>query len=312
MASKLELSLEEANGELVSLKNLSGEALNSFLAVVGSLKAMIEEQSDDSKFIYRIVEGSASLVVESPNEIMNSFYGEIQSTVNDGSFDKNFVGNLKRIQTYLKNEDLDFRFYYYPNGSPKIDLKEKVINSKIKSKRSRNKHSFKLEILSGLLNQIGGNKPNYHLDHGMNKKLTIFCEKEDAISIREYLYKNIKCLVETKAYSSIEKEDFYTHKTVLDIESVNILLPFLRDYNRKNDLISKLDLIHDYTFKIAPNKNSLLNFLKILCIGFSSPNFHQSEIKTVLILTKPFKENQFLSRERSKLLDFYNNKLSQK
>lgn len=312
MASRFELSLEEANGELVSLKNLSGEALSSFLAVVSSLKAMIEEQSDETQITYRIVEGSASFVAESKNEVMNSFYGEFQSTVKEGSYDKTFVNNLKRIQSYLKNEDLGFKFYYFPNGSPKIDLKEKVINSKIISKRSKNKYSFKLEILSGLLNQVGGNNPNYHLDHGRNEKITIFCEKDEAILVNEYLYKNIKCLVETKSYSSKDKQDYYIHKTILDEQSNNIIRPFLREYNKISDLISKLDLIHKYTFKISDNKDLLLKFLKILCIGFTSKNFHQSELKTILILTKSFKEAPVIKIERSKLLEMYNFKSSQK
>lgn len=312
MASKLELSLEEANGELVSLKNLSGEALSSFLAVVGSLKAMIEEQSDESQFIYRIVEGSASFIAESKNEVLNSFYGEFNSTVKEGSYDKSFVGNLKRIQSYLKSENLGFKFYYYPNGSPKIDLKEKVVTSRIRSKRTKNKFSFKLEIVSGLLNQIGGNNPNYHLDHGNNKKLTIFCEKEEAISIREFLYKNIKCLVETKAYSSLDKEDVYNHKIVLDDKTLTIIRPFINEYNKIVDIIKKLEFIHEYTLKVSQDKDSLLKFLKTLTIGFSSQNFHQSEIKTVLILTKPFKEYQIISKERNKLLEVYNIKSSQK
>lgn len=108
------------------------------------------------------------------------------------------------------------------------------------------------------------------------------------------------------------KDDKYVHKTILDEDTVKLIRPFLQEYNKKIDLVEKLELIHIHVFKVSQNKDLLLKFLKTLAIGFASANFHQSEIKTILILTKSFKDNSVLSEERAKLLDIYNIKSSQK
>ncbi|MEB2780764.1 hypothetical protein U3A58_10200 [Algoriphagus sp. C2-6-M1] len=310
MSEKLRLSLEQANGELVELDNLSGEALSSFLAVVGFLKAVIEEEVDESKLIYRLKKGSALLEVESSTNSIHTFYHSLQSTVKNGSHDRVTVNNLRKMQSYFKNDSLDFKFGLYSNLNQPIDLKEVITKSEIKSKRSRNKFEFKLEIKSGLLNQIGGNNPNYHLDHGGIEKITIFCERDQAIEIRESLYKNVKSLVETKSPSRIDQDETYTHRAILDEEEIKIIRPFLKDYNQDVDLITKLDYIHNHSLKNSGNKNILLKFLKLIILGFTSEKFHQSELKTVLIISKSLKDEPSISNERKSLLNLYNNRFN--
>lgn len=310
MSEKLRLSLEQANGELVELDNLSGEALSSFLAVVGFLKAVIEEEVDESKLIYRLKKGSALLEVESTTNSIHTFCNKLQSTVKNGSNDRLTVNNLKKMQSYFRSDSFDFKFGLYSNLYQPVDLKEIITKSEIKSKRSRNQFEYKLEIKGGLLNQIGGNKPNYHLDHGGNEKITIFCERDQAIEIRESLYKNIKCLVETKSPSKIDQDEFYIHRAILAEEEIKIIRPFLKDYNQDYDLITKLDCIHSHSLKNSKNKTSLLKFLKLIILGFTSEKFHQSELKTILIISKSLRDDPSISNERNKLLELYNNRFN--
>ncbi len=306
MSSKFEIALEEAGGELVSLEKMSAEALSSFLAVVGSFKALIEDQFDQSKLVYGIVEGSASFEVKSINNSIDSIYVNLNKTIRDGSENKLITSKLKTIQGYLKDENLIFRFNYYKNGEKPVDLKEKVVSSRIKHKRSKREFYYQLEIKSGLVNQVGGNNPNYHLDHGNSDKYTIFCTKEEAQNVNKHLYKNIKVLVLAKVYNKIDKFDVYSHKEIIDNYIFNHLSEFLRNYNRISDLISKLDYFYDFVFELSKNNEILIGFLKYTLIGFNSNEFHPSELKTVLVLSKSFKDIPFIENERRSLLDTYN------
>lgn len=307
MSSKIEIALEEANGELVTLKNMSAEALSSFLAVIGSFKAIIEDQYDENSISYAIVEGSASFEVKvNNNKDFDSFYSNFNTTIERGSTDKILISKLKNIQGYLNDKNLLFKFNYYKNGNAPVDLKQKVISSKIIHRRNKDPYVFKLEIKSGLLNQVGGNNPNYHLDHGNNDRYTIFCSKENAQEINQYLYKSIKVLVLSKVYNRVDKFDNYYHKAILNSSIVNVLSEFLRNYNKKNSLLDKLDYLYDFTIDLSKDKSTLLEFLSYILIGFNSNDFHPSELKTILVISKGFKNKSNIESERKLLLETYN------
>lgn len=307
MAGKLKLSLDQENGNSVSLEKLSGEALSSFLHAVGHLKNIIQTQSDESKIFYKIVEGSASIEAISPVGEIDRFYSNFNQTLEEGSPDSQVIKEYKFLKEFFTTESLHFHFHYSSNGHIKEDLKEKVISANFKSKRDRSPWRHELEVKSGLLYLIGGNSPNYHLNSGRDQKFTIQCSKDDAIDVNKDLYKNVKVLVESK----IKKRkivDSYTHRVLLKSEHVGILNTFFKKYNQQNDIIEKLDLVHDFVFEHSKSKETLIQLLRYLIIGFSSENFHQSELKTILVITKSFKDEEILSNHRAKLLEIYNKK----
>lgn len=308
MTGILKLSLEQANGSKVSLDNLSGEALTSFLQAVSHLKNIIKSQSDERKITYKIVEGSASVEALSAVGEIDVFYGKFRETLDKGNPNSEVIKEYKLLKECLSNDDLDFDFHYTLNGNKKEDLKERVISSRFKSKRDRSPWKHELAVKMGQLYLVGGTSPNYHLELGRNEKFTIHCSKEDAIEVNKDLYRNIKVLVEAKTKKSKAVDEKLTHKIILDSENAGIFKKFLTEYNKTNDLIEKLGLMHDFVFDNSNDKIKLLHLMKYLIIGFSSENFHQSELKTVLVISKAFKDDPFLSKERTKLFEIYNHK----
>lgn len=86
---------------------------------------------------------------------------------------------------------------------------------------------------------------------------------------------------------------------------------FLELYNAESDLIAKLMMVHEFIHKYFDKDKDLgFKIVKEFLIYFNDPKFNLSEIKTVLVISKSFKENPLMKEEREKLLETYNNKKS--
>lgn len=88
---------------------------------------------------------------------------------------------------------------------------------------------------------------------------------------------------------------------------------FTEKYNEIEDLVEKLTFIHNFvydTFKYNLNEGIIL--LKNLILNFNDENLHLSEIKTVLVISKPFKNNKEIKKERIKLLETYKKKKNER
>lgn len=91
-----------------------------------------------------------------------------------------------------------------------------------------------------------------------------------------------------------------------------LLNRFLEKYFSFDNFLEQLMYI--YTFKgellVSPQDKNIefLNVFNSICEGFSNKNVHLSELKTFLIVTRPFKGNLILKKSRETLLDVYNTK----
>lgn len=80
---------------------------------------------------------------------------------------------------------------------------------------------------------------------------------------------------------------------------------FLDSYNKESDLVNKLTLIHNFVDDTIYKEDVIIQLLE----HFNDANFHLSEIKTVLLVSKPYKNNKEIKVYRKELLETYNNKI---
>jgi len=296
----------------VSLRSLSPEALDSFLRVISSLKLIASSIASSQEISFTIQEGSASFaVVESRNSNdLDEMYSEMERAINGDSENKSITSNLRVIQTQFKREEFNYSFNYNKSQGSVIELHSLLLNAKkITVKRRRRAYTHKVKIISGFLNLIGGKNPNYHFDNGAGISLTIDCSQDDAKEVNKYLYQTIDVLVVCKEWTNEDKKDVYFHKTVIRRETVRLLKSFLREYYRKSNLLDKLRAIHDFTHSCINRNDFGFEILGYLLVAFNDNNFHLSEIKTLLVISKQFKENALIAGPREQLLTTYEIKL---
>lgn len=306
--SLLEIALEKVNGEAVSLKSMSPNALESFMSVMSSLKALAVYVADGKELSFSISEGSALCVLNAPDELMDSIYSEMETAVSGESDDKEITNYLRSIQDQVTRENFSYRFLYKKPNAPVINLHTTLRESrKITVKRRRKQYTYKLKIISGFLNQIGGNIPNYHFDYGGGKKITIGCSVKQAKKVKQFLYQDVYTLVMCKEWYDEEKKDEYTHKSILEEDLVNDFRRFIISYNKEEDLLKKLSLIYEFTdrmFTEGKGRQALHNLL----LAFNDKHLHLSELKTVLLIAKSFTESAEIQESRNALKITYNDK----
>ncbi len=306
--NKLEIILNEANGEPVSLKSMSPEALESFLSVMSSLKAIAVAIANNNELSFSITEGSAKAVLEAPSVPMDSIYKELDIAMKGQSEDKEVTTNLRNIQDQIKRQNFNYGFLYKRVNQPTIDIFPTLYNSnRISLKRKKNEYEFKLIVKSGFLNQIGGNSPNYHFDFGNGEKITISCTVDDAMTINQCLYKNVQALLLCKKWYDINKRDDYFHKIIIEDEFSDKVKLFFTDYNKENDLVKKLTFMHDFIDDMF-NEKLGHKMLYYLLIAFNDKNLHLSELKTLLVISKAFKNNEIITKAREALVKTYTEK----
>lgn len=308
MSNRLEIILSEANEKAVSLSSMSSDALDSFMAVMQSLKSIAEANIIKEELLFSISEGSALCAVEAPAMYMDSMYNQMNLAIKGQSNDVDLTKHLRTIQKHLKDESFAYQFKY-KGQSNIVDLHQKIINAKrISVKKNSNPYRYKLKVLTGYLNQIGGTNPNYHFDHGLKESVVIDCTREDAIEVKKYLYEDVETLLICKEYNSKNKKNEYYHKIILEKRLSYIFKSFIKSYYNCENLLDQLTFIYnlvDENFKSSKNGHEIL---KILLIAFNDKNLHLSELKTLLVISKPFKEHRDIKQVRLNLLETYQKK----
>lgn len=306
--ARFKISLKEVNNARVSLAGMTPEALNSFLQVVYAFQEIVVELSTDDSISFSIVEGSARCEMIAPDQPVMTVRREIDSAIQGRSRNKVVTKHLRTIQSHVKNDAFVYDFTLSEGSTVISNYHQQLIDArKISIPKNRNQYNVKIDVISGFLNQIGGNDPNYHFDRGSGDKLTIACTRAEAQSVNQYLYRRIQSLVYVKIWHDDEKRDEYTHISVLDgREEVRIFKDFFSEYYRMISEVDRLDSI--YMLIERPMAIELkVRILNHLLKSFTSDRATISEIKTLLIASRAFSEYENLSSLRELLAEKYNN-----
>ncbi|PHQ31189.1 hypothetical protein [Leeuwenhoekiella nanhaiensis] len=296
---RIEIKLEYVGDDQVDLQNMSLQALESFLLVTTSLKNIAENITKDVTFT--IKKGSAYSSVNGSTSAIENIYKSIDQAISGESNDEVITSNLRNIQREIQNQVFKYQFKY---ADFKLDERIKKAK-KITKKRSNSQYEKELAIVSGFFNSIGGNDPNYHFDFGFNNRLKVECNILDVDELKDYLYKNISCLVLKKFSEEDNEKTSYTHLTVFEDGQEARFRPFIKKLNKETDIFRRLDLIYEF----IDASTSRIKDLKVLLKSYDSIFNDINEFKTLLILTKSLKNNEEIKDYRSNLLTHFEHTL---
>ena len=268
---------------------MSSDALTSFLIVLESLKELAVESMDKDNIKFSIENGSAKAVIansQNPKGV-SDLYEKIDTAIKGKCDDSQITSPLRRIQEELK--DQNFFYFTYNNGKQKIAIDERLRRAnRIQKRRVESEVSLQLKVLSGTLNQIGGNEPNYHIDYGGGVKKTIEFDKNQTKDIIQHLYRKTTVLTVCKNKKSSDGVDkTYSHKLILEDNQVQMFKSFLRKYNSKQlDLVDRLSFMYEYFDGLYKGSNkAALDFLGAQLVAFNDKRLHLSELKTLLVIS---------------------------
>jgi hypothetical protein len=309
--NRFEIRLSTIDDVSVDLDRMNADALQSFLEVVSSFKQIAEAVVGKDDLSFAIRAGSALCCLDAPARQLGQIYHEMDLAIEGNSVNKTVTDSLRSIQEQVKKEGLGYEFQYH-QASRVIPLHNRIISARrIAVKKTRLGHALKVGMYAGVIKQIGGEHPNYHLDCGNGDKKTIECTVEAAVNINQFLYQTVYALTWVKTYPQHGRQNQYIHVTLVEADQVATMREFVDRYNGHVDILEGLTYIH--TFMEAQMEHSQQGFaiLKLLLLAFNDQRFHLSEIKTLLVISKPFMQNALLQDARAALLTTYNAKRSQ-
>lgn len=282
---------------------MTPEALESFLSVVSSFKNIIQT-FENPNIKYSIKEGSAVFSAIGTKNDVDEIYLGINTAIRCKSTNRVLTKNLKLIKEQISKEEFEYDFVYKRQGDANIDLASRLLKSKISQKREKKEFIYRLRVLQGFLNQIGGKDPNYHFDYGNGIKKTISCTMNDVSEIINYLYRDISVLVISKENNKHESIE-YLHKYIIDGDILHTIKPFILEYYSEANFVKRLEKIHDFIYTNIEKSDLGYLILEMLLNCFNNKNLHLSEIKTLLIVSKFYMDNEAIIVARNSLLETY-------
>lgn len=275
----------------VHLDSMNVEVAKSFMVFLDSMTKIAELQPLTSDFKIKITEGSACIAIEAPENDAEEFDQEIFNVFENRSTNKHYVDLLNKMKSTIKANGLEYRAEVV-----KGTVRTPIINmfrqgNPFKTQGAvRTKANYNLEFLSGKLLEVGGKKPNFHVEINNGNILTIQCSEEEAKKINRLLYQNINISVWRKTTSKSElffcdnylNEDVYT-----DFKS------FLK-INNLQEGIEKYNQIHVKIVEFITNKD--FGLVKKFIQLFNHDTTENGKLRTILITLKSFKEEEVLRK----------------
>lgn len=296
--NKIEIKLDFAENVDVKLENMSMMALESFLKVTNALKNIAEIVSDE--FTFSLKNGSASASVIGTPQNIYDIYNKMDEAIEGESEDEVVTANMRIIQAEIKNEALRYQFYFSNQN-----IEERLKNAgKIIKKKSFKNYAEEIRILTGKFKTVGGDKINYHLEYGSGEKYTIDCSEDEALELKDYLFKTISCIVLKKINLNDPNKLFYKHCVMIQDNQISKFRTFFNDYLNAS-LMDRLERIYDF----VDNTENLIDDLSVLLKASTNVFKDVNESKTLLIITKNLTEFSEIKVLRENLALEFDNRM---
>lgn len=119
----------------------------------------------------------------------------------------------------------------------------------------------------------------------------------------------IQLLAAEERPSALDMVERVLRTDVSDSNRQPNLESFLKNYNKEENLVDKLSMTYQFADEIFEHSNGNAHqILKELLLTFNDKKFHLSELKTLLVISKPFKEHETIKEARAALLATYQEK----
>lgn len=307
MTNKLEFKINTGpNNQKIDISSMSLKDAQTFVIIIEALTKIVENTPENENLKIKIDKGSLVAAVEGDNVVLiNNDYNEV---INNNSFNGGLVSGWRSIHKV-----------FYQNGytfDANFRIQNEIIsiyqNLRAATKiRTKSVHSPRIEtnisFITASLIAVGGKSPNIHIETEDGNKIILSCNYTAAAKAKAFLYKDIYLSAwvrETEAKSTYELCDSYFD---YQIDIFIQLKAFIAEFNQATDEIDSLDKIYNRC-KFYLDNMEYANFRKFARL-FKHETTDVNILKTILIITRSFKEHPELKGTREGLKDLFDKKM---
>lgn len=293
--AKLEFKVvRDGNGNKVTLENMTLAATDAVIKLLKNITSIVTTRTAKDA-IFKITEGSATVTAEAPDVVMEKIEKDFNDIIAGKATDKNLVDHWREIQTLFKANGLQYEASFY-RGSNRRDLATEIkSNKRFRTKSERSMGTFSLEFLSGKMMEVGGQKPNVHMQVD-GKEVIISCDETEAKKVIIFLYQQLHLsawCTSKGGVSTYELCDFY-----LTSETFDYLRGIFTTYINSPS-VDRLEFLHEVVYDLMQSQD-FGNVAKLLRL-FESPIHDVSTLRTLLVITKGFKDHDSIADVRANI-----------
>jgi hypothetical protein len=295
---------KDSQGNEIDLNSMSLETSKAVRQILNSLIAIVEHEKDLNLKI-GIEKGSvAERIIGNEPNLKVVFKKIIKASEPTSKRDNFYVKHLNILYDNFQKVE-EYEMFYNSEGS-KRDLRP-LFSNKFKKSRTRKKveNNFNIEFISGVLEQNGGKKPNFHLVN-KTEPITIQCDIQQAQNVNKFLYKEIKVSAWAKATS---RGMTYQYCDLYVDNSEKYFYEFSEFFkNLKNQ--EGTEPFHSISEKLEEFYNSkdyagARKFIRIFLNEFSIPIY----LRTILVISKAFKNDEYFKTTLEKVESLLSEKI---
>ena len=300
---KLEFKItKDANGNDIELTNLSVEATNSLILLLQSMKDIISNTPGAENAKIQVVKGSATVMTVATSDVIQNFQKDFQDVLNKRETDPHKVAPWRDLQNLFKANGLSYEANFYIKSQKTSVEKQIKKATEFRAKPVKRLSNYSIQFLKGKLMEVGGAKPNIHLQD----LKPIRCTELQAISVNKFLYQDIELLVRKR---TTNKEDEFTFCEFFINDEQKSYFKNLLDLLENKTLD---DFIFDLHFEIKKMLDTQqLGVVAKLIRLFDHSSVDVNIIKTILVITKSFAEEEQIKEVREKLYHTLKSNLAQ-
>lgn len=299
--------ITNSKGNPIDLRNMSLETSKALKAVLDALISICEYETElGNEINIGVISGSAVPLLLGETNDLEVVHRKIQdAATNSRDRDNVYVNNLNIIKSAV--ETVGSSNISYKKQGRLIDLKP-LFSNKFRRRKSSSivENNFNLNFVEGYLEDCGGKKSiNFHLETGLGD-LTIHCSKKQALEVNKFLFNNIKVAYWSKMtvnrlhhtfagiYAGESERYFLEHKPFFkDLKNMTGTEPF-------HHISSTLKKYYD-----AKDYAGARKFMKLFLNKYSEPVY----LRTILTISKGFKNDEFLGDTLNKIHDLLQEKI---
>jgi len=296
---------KDSEGNDIELNNMSLSATKSLREILDALINIVEFEIDlDLKIGLEKGSVAQKLISDKDGHLEVVYNKILEASEGKPTRENIYVNQLNVIYRNFKK----FKDYgiYYNHDSKKEDIKL-LFQRKFKNVRSRANldNNFNIKFFKGILELNGGKKPNFHITaNGL--PYTVQCSKSEAQKVNSFLYQEIKI----SAWVKVKKDkieynfcDIYAGNSERYFDD---LKSFFKDLKNKKGT-EPFHFISEKLESYYNNKDyaGAKKLIRIFLNSYSLPTY----LRTILVISKSFKEDENLKELLSEVEELLSTKI---
>ncbi|MDM1536388.1 hypothetical protein [Myroides odoratimimus] len=292
-----EIKIEtELSGDEFNLGNMSLDTTKAVKDILESLINLVEYENGNSGINLKLglESGSACHRIWGSDAELDIFHNEIEKVFNNADDRKNeYVAPLKIIHSRLADRGATVTFQ--KSTEPFLRILTPLFERTPRTRRPRiiEERYFFVEFFEGIMENIGGTTPNFHINVLGQPTYTIFLDIEDAIKLKHGLYSTNK----VSAFKQIRRDkphytfcDYYVDTSV---DYFSDLKSFFSTFYSKDNEVDKIVFLTEKLVEVY--KSGDYGHAKKLIRLFLDDSVFPSYLMTILRVSKAFRNNDSMS-----------------